>query len=82
MAIMVHFKNNTVSFVPNHDLGELILTDSIVAFRHGNGWVDIGSGAPLQGQFGQRRYKRAERRETAAKSEVWKRIMVTELQQR
>jgi hypothetical protein len=82
MAIMVHFKNNTVSFVPNHDLGELILSDSIVAFRHGEGWVDIGGGAQLQGQIVQRRNKRAERREAAAKGEVWKRIMVTELQQR
>jgi hypothetical protein len=82
MAIMVHFKNNTVSFVPNHDLGELILSESIVAFRHGNGWVDIGGGAPLHGQIGQRRYKRAERREVAANGDVWKRIMVNELQQR
>lgn len=80
MAIMVHFKNNTVSFVPNHDLGELILSDSIVAFRNGKGWVNIGSGAPLHNQGGQRRYDRAERREATAKGEVWKKIMITDLQ--
>ncbi|HTY20875.1 MAG TPA: hypothetical protein VMC44_04490 [Geobacteraceae bacterium] len=71
MAIMVHFRDDTVSFVPDKDLGELILTNSIVAFRRGTRWVSIAA-AP-----GHNAGK--ERRGAATKGEVWKRIRVSGL---
>jgi len=42
MAVLVHFKNNTCAFVPNHELDDLITSDIIIAFKRETGWVDIG----------------------------------------
>jgi hypothetical protein len=77
MAIMVHFKDDTVSFVPDKDLGELILTDRIVAFRRGTSWVGIG-GSALQGQTAPGYNAGKERRRPTANGDVWKRIMITD----
>lgn len=92
MAIMVQFKNNTASFIPDYDLRELILSNSIIAFRRGTGWVEIGA-APIRGEGARSRYEGPERRGAGARSrydgperrgaeatgEVWKRIRITEL---
>ncbi|HEX2770468.1 MAG TPA: hypothetical protein VHN12_14415 [Geobacteraceae bacterium] len=91
MAIMVQFNNNTASFIPDYDLRELILSNSIIAFRRGTGWVVIGA-APIRGEGGSRydgperkgagarsRYDGPERRGAEATGEVWKRIRITEL---
>ena len=74
MAIMVHFKDDTVCFVPDRDLVELILSDSIVAFRRGAEWVSL-AGANLQHQAKSRNITQ-EKRDPAVKSGVWRRTMV------
>ena len=74
MAIMVHFKDNTVCFVPDRDLVELILSDSIVAFRRGAEWVSLAD-ANLQRQTKARNLTR-EKRGHAVNGGVWRRTMV------
>jgi hypothetical protein len=77
MAIMVHFKDDTVCFIPDRDLVELILTDSIVAFRRGAEWVRL-AGANVQnlGAVASSRVKG--RRGGAVNEDLWRRIRVTE----
>ena len=77
MAIMVHFRDDTVSFVPDKDLGELILTDSIVAFRRGTEWVTLAV-ANIQRHAAHVQKSGREKRGAAAKGDVWKRIMITD----
>jgi hypothetical protein len=79
MAIMVQFKDNTASFVPDYDLKELILSNSIIAFRRGAGWVEI-SAARNRGEAAGERYDRPERRGSGGADKVWKRIRISELQ--
>jgi hypothetical protein len=92
MAIMVQFKNDTASFIPDYDLRELILSNSIIAYRRGTGWVEIGA-VPIRGEGARSRYDGPERRVAGARGrydgperrvaeatgEVWKRISITEM---
>jgi hypothetical protein len=78
MAIMVHFRDDTVSFVPDKDLGELILSDSIVAFRRGTEWVTL-TAANIQRHGALARKTRRETGGVAARGDVWKRILITDL---
>jgi len=80
MAIMVQFRNNTASFVPDYDLRELILSNSIIAFRRGTGWVEIGA-APIRGEGARGRFDGPERMGAGATGDVWKRIRITEVRQ-
>jgi hypothetical protein len=73
MAIMVHFKDDTVSFIPDRDLVELILTDSIVAFRRGAEWVRL-AGANIQNHGAQLSNSGKVRRDPG----VWRRVLVTD----
>jgi hypothetical protein len=77
MAIMVHFRDDTVSFVPDKDLGELILSDSIVAFRRGKEWVTL-TAANIQRHGALARKSCRETRGAAARGDVWKRIFITD----
>jgi hypothetical protein len=77
MAIMVHFKDDTVSFIPDMDLAELILTDSIVAFRRGAEWVSLG-GANIQNHGAHLSNSGKGRRVGPEKGSLWKRVLVTE----
>ena len=81
MAIMVQFRNNTASFVPDYDLRELILSNSIIAFRRGTGWVEIVA-APIRGEGARGRFDGPERMGAGATGDVWKRIRITEVRQR
>jgi hypothetical protein len=77
MAIMVHYKDNTVSFVPDRELVELILADSIVAFRRGAEWISLdGTDIPESALSGDR--TRGERKFPASTADVWRRIIVAE----
>ena len=78
MAIMVHFRDDTVSFVPDKDLGELILSDSIVAFRRGTEWVTL-TAANIQRHGAPARKSCRETRGAAARGDVWKRILITDV---
>jgi hypothetical protein len=78
MAIMVHFRDDTVSFVPDKDLGELILSDSIVAFRRGTEWVTLAA-ANIQRHGALARKSCRETRGAAARGDVWKRIVITDV---
>ncbi len=61
MAVLVHFKNNTCGFVPNHELDDLITYDNIVAFKRDTGWVDTGKDQ-LRGKSVKGAYAGPERR--------------------
>lgn len=77
MAIMVHLKNDTVCFVPDRDLVELILSDSIVGFRRGTEWVTLAvANKHRHGSLLQKAVR--EKKSIAAKADVWKRIMITD----
>ena len=76
MAIMVHFRDDTVSFVPDKDLGELILSDSIVAFRRGTEWVTLAVDK-IQHHAVLAKKSCRESRGAAARGDVWKRIIVS-----
>jgi hypothetical protein len=78
MAIMVHFRDDTVSFVPDKDLGELILADSIVAFRRGSEWVTLAV-ATIQRRTAPARKSCRETRGAASRGDVWKRIVITDV---
>jgi hypothetical protein len=77
MAIMVHFKDDTVSFIPDRDLVELILTDSIVAFRRGAEWIRP-AGANIQNHGVQLSTYGKGRRGGPEKGGVWRRVLVTD----
>jgi hypothetical protein len=77
MAIMVHFKDDTVSFIPDRELVELILTDSIVAFRRGAEWVRL-AGSNIQNQPAKVSSSGKVRRGGPEKGIVWRRILVTD----
>jgi hypothetical protein len=77
MAIMVHYKDDTVSFVPDRDLLELIHSNSIVAFRRGAEWISLAGAddldiAPLLGKA------HGARGLAASTADVWRRIIVAE----
>jgi len=77
MAIMVHFKDDTVCFIPDRDLIELILTDSIVAFRRGTEWIRLaGANAQNLGALSSNPVKN--RRRGHVKEFLWRRVLVTE----
>jgi hypothetical protein len=78
MAIMVHFRDDTVSFVPDKDLGELILSDSIVAFRRGAEWVTL-TASKIQRHGALARKSCRKTSGVAARGDVWKRILITDL---
>jgi len=80
MAIMVHFRDDTVSFVPDKDLGELILADSIVAFRRGSEWVTLAV-ATIQRHAVQTQNPGRGKRGAASRVDVWKRIVITDARQ-
>lgn len=77
MAIMVHFRDDTVCFVPDRDLGDLILSDRIVAFRRGMEWVTLAASS-IQQYTPQARKTVRDKRGSAVKRDVWKRIMITD----
>jgi hypothetical protein len=77
MAIMVHFKDDTVSFIPDRDLVELILTDSIVAFRRGAEWVRL-AGANIQNHGAQLSNSGKGRMGGPEKGSVWRRVLVAD----
>lgn len=77
MAIMVHLKDDTVCFVPDRDLVELILSDSIVAFRRGTEWVNLAvANIHRHGAFVRKSAKG--KSGATANVDVWKRIMITD----
>ena len=63
MAIMVQFKDNTYDFVLNSELDNWIASNSIVAFRRSNGWVDI-SKDPIRKEVSPKRLFGRDRRFT------------------
>lgn len=77
MAIMVHYKDNTVSFVPDRELGDLILSDRIVAFRRGSEWVTLAV-ANIRHHAGPARNSGREKRGASARGDVWKRVFVSD----
>ena len=73
MAIMVHFKDDTVCFVPDMDLAELILSDSIVAFRRGAEWINL-SAAGIRRNTSVRNIGK-EKKGVGARDRFWKRSL-------
>jgi len=77
MAIMVHLKDDTVCFVPDRDLVDLILSDSIVAFRRGTVWVNLAvASIKRPGAFARKSAR--DKSGAAARVDIWKRIMITD----
>jgi len=64
--ILVHYKDKSFDFVPNHDLDNLIATQSIIAFRRSSGWVEIGKD-PLREKRAPKKFEGPERRAPAVK---------------
>jgi hypothetical protein len=78
MAIMVHFKDNTVCFVPDNDLVDLIISDRIIAFRRGMEWVNL-SVESIQNRDVKVRKSAGGSKGVAARGDVWKRVMISDL---
>ena len=72
---MVHFKDDTVCFVPDRDLVELILSDSIVAFRRGAEWVSPAD-ASIKRHAAARKNGKGNKG-VDARGRVWRRFIVT-----
>lgn len=77
MPIMVHFRDDTVSFVPDRDLVDLILSDRIVAFRRGSEWVNLEVAA-IQRTSAQAQKPARSMIAAPARGDVWKRVMITD----